>query len=435
MTKQEYMEKLAAALSERVPEMKDEVLEDYEAHFNLAMAEGKSEDEICMELGDIDEFVSEFASMEGNQDRSSKSYTFNFDTKSFDDMMNEVTKGLKEAGNAMTKGVMEVYESIKSAYKSDEVQNVIKNGKTFVNQEMNMFKEKFDAEPVNEEDIDPQASSSTNVNTSTIRKIVVDAEIADVTLEKSDDDQVHIEYENNGTIDQQLKYRYFFKEENDTIFTGVKKTLTKTGLFSMTFNPSITLKIKLPSDMESVTVISGNGEIEVKGVEAKNMKIQTANGDMDIKDSCFEAVMAGTVNGDVEFNNVKSENLAISTTSGDINYNGKSKKTAVKTVSGDIELNTDESFEGSITTINGDISVNADCNFESSISTTNGDIEIKLNNGGDGYSLSFQTVSGDVDVDYAGESHTFSKNGKYEYGNKGTVIYAKTISGDIELND
>jgi len=437
MTKQEYMEKLAAALEERVPEMKDEVLEDYEAHFNMAMAEGKSEEQICEDLGDIDDFVSEFASMEGNKANTGKTFNFNysFEGKTFEDIVGDFSKGLKEAGDAISKGMTEVVESLKTAYKSDEVQNAIKNGKTFVNQEMNMFKDKFEVDPVSEEDIDPEDVSSTSVNTSSIKKIIVDAVIADVTVEKSEDDKVHIEYENNGSLDQQLKYRYYFKEENDTIYTGVKKTLTKAGLFSNAFNPNITLRISIPVEMDSVTVISASGELEVSGVKVKNMKLQAASGDMNLEDVECESLMTSTVSGDIKLDNVVAENLAVSTTSGDVVFDGKSKKTAIKTVSGDIDIETDETFEGSIGTVNGDIDIDADCNFESSISTTNGDVNIKLNNNNDGYSLSFQTVNGDVSVDYDGESHTFSKNGKYDYGEKGTVIYAKTVSGDIELCD
>ena len=65
MKKQEYLGKLQETLAKVMPEMLQEVMEDYQNHFELGVKNGKSEEQLCEELGDIDEFITELAQMEG----------------------------------------------------------------------------------------------------------------------------------------------------------------------------------------------------------------------------------------------------------------------------------------------------------------------------------------------------------------------------------
>ena len=85
-------------------------------------------------------------------------------------------------------------------------------------------------------------------------------------------------------------------------------------------------------------------------------------------------------------------------------------------------------------TVSGDVELEANSAFNAKIATTSGDIKIELNDT-DGYDLKFNTVSGDVDIDYVGECHNFSRSGRIGYGNNGAVIVANTVSGDITVTD
>lgn len=58
-TYREYMNRLRLALEDFDPEFSSEILEDFEAHFASSMEDGKSEAEICRELGDIDDVIHE----------------------------------------------------------------------------------------------------------------------------------------------------------------------------------------------------------------------------------------------------------------------------------------------------------------------------------------------------------------------------------------
>lgn len=58
-TYRDYMNRLRLALADFDPEFSSEILEDFEAHFTRSMENGKSEAEICRELGSIEDVIQE----------------------------------------------------------------------------------------------------------------------------------------------------------------------------------------------------------------------------------------------------------------------------------------------------------------------------------------------------------------------------------------
>ncbi|MDE5748746.1 MAG: DUF1700 domain-containing protein, partial [Acetatifactor sp.] len=61
MTKSEYMSTLREKLQRYNRALETEILEDYEQHFAEGLAEGRTEEEIIAELGNIEDMLQEFS--------------------------------------------------------------------------------------------------------------------------------------------------------------------------------------------------------------------------------------------------------------------------------------------------------------------------------------------------------------------------------------
>lgn len=59
MRKEEYLHLMRQALAQYDKKYVDEILSDYEEHFQYGMEQGKSEEEICAELGSVEDIVGE----------------------------------------------------------------------------------------------------------------------------------------------------------------------------------------------------------------------------------------------------------------------------------------------------------------------------------------------------------------------------------------
>ena len=68
MTKAEYMQHLKEALQGYDRSFAEEILESYEEHFADGIKSGRTEEEICDELGKIENFMKDIEDMMGDKD-------------------------------------------------------------------------------------------------------------------------------------------------------------------------------------------------------------------------------------------------------------------------------------------------------------------------------------------------------------------------------
>lgn len=68
MTKEEYMQRLRNALQAYDKEFVDEILDNYEEHFGAGIRSGRTEQEICEELGAVENLVKDIEEMLGDMD-------------------------------------------------------------------------------------------------------------------------------------------------------------------------------------------------------------------------------------------------------------------------------------------------------------------------------------------------------------------------------
>jgi hypothetical protein len=148
-------------------------------------------------------------------------------------------------------------------------------------------------------------------------------------------------------------------------------------------NPSVSFKLKVPSDLGTVTIATASGAVKVTNVSGR-ISIATASGDMRL-DRVTGLEKISTASGDV---------TAI------LSGAAKDHPLAISTASGDVRLTLPDPF---------------DANFEA------------------------RTMSGDIDVDeaFGGVSVTEARPGKHaegQFGAGGPALTIKTASGDIEIN-
>ncbi len=153
----------------------------------------------------------------------------------------------------------------------------------------------------------------------------------------------------------------------------------------------------------------------------RNLKINTTSGDVSCRDKfTFSSMDIVTVSGEIGLSGTKTlETLNMNTTSGDIAISGTDTPgLTISTVSGDISLNNSAAGKKiGINTTSGDINILQPLSSDINISTISGDVKGTMS----GYSISHETVSGDVKLP--------GKN------NGDKKCYIKTVSGDIFISE
>lgn len=242
----------------------------------------------------------------------------------------------------------------------------------------------------------------------------------------------------------------FILEENfrasstsgDLFFPGIQAE--KTGASSTSGN--ICLENVTAADI-SVSTTSGDialgrvrGDTRLSSTSGKltltelegDLKASTTSGDI-ILGEIDGGTDVSSTSGDIRLERAGG-NLDSETTSGDIR---------VKTLEGAFELNTTSGTisvlggegQGNADSVSGDIRIvlaNPTGNF--TVSTTSGNVDFQLPET-EGYSLSFDSTSGECNTFFDGEL-SFSKKGNRadgKYGNGARAIRVSTVSGDLRI--
>lgn len=292
-------------------------------------------------------------------------------------------------------------------------------------------------------------------------------------MEPSDDGKIYINYENFGSSKQQMQYRFYFREEGNTIYAGIRKSKTAAGVFWGMSGADMQLTIKLPADAQMIELNTLSGDISMKNVSAKEFRLSTASGDMKLYGIKADAMRASSLSGDMQVYQMQVDCMEIQSKSGDVSADDlRGEAVLLKGMSGDVNVNNAECKELSISSVSGDASgrniqaeqmactstsgdskmrgkfgrcrvesvsgdasLVAEQDMEASITSVSGDARIELHNGGRGYEAAYQTVSGELEVRYGGEHQYLAKNGHIEKGERGSRLYLKTVSGSMLISD
>ncbi len=382
MTKNEYMKKLATALDAFSEETKKEVLEDYESHFAMGMEDGRSEEEICEELGPVELFIEELAQMEPKRPD----------------------------------------EKVQRVQEPQPVQVCTGAGTSELQQGQSM-------------EMPRELQAAADVDSVYLREghaagcktIVVEGLHADVSVDRSPDDQVHVYFEDSESERQRLKFRFYFRQEGNTVYTGIRKAKTASGFWSnISLGGEVRIVVQIPgadAEVEEVRISTVSGEQKVNGLGTGKICLESVSGDIGINgDSCV-IFTAKTKSGDIEAKNFFGARGTVETVSGDISVDWYIQTSKVKTTSGDVDLKSQSAGTLEVSSVSGDLQVQVIGTLKTAdISTVSGDVDLDVSEGVTGQTIFWKTVSGDLKV----RDRHFQQIGS---GRSGRVERAKEIGG------
>lgn len=400
MTKLEYMKKLQEKLEKFGKELQEEILEDYRQHFAEGENEGKSEEEIIDELGNIEEMIRELSE---------------------DDLPEGFTQ-LDPGSRAENAG--QVTET----------------------------KEEEEGQTVKDTDLKKSFSYSAYY-----KGIVLEGKAANVTVSRSEDDRIHVDYEAKG-VSNQLNYEYYQHEEDGVFYAGVKRKkgardegdseekMVKVTLFGRTIisygnisnfsgdGQNITLTVRIPKGVPKLTVKVGSGNVSVSGVELEAFEGSSGSGNVALDEVVADRLKAHSGSGNIRVNHTEFISGSLETGSGNVKAEMiKGRDLKCGTGSGNVRVDAAVA-EYQLSTGSGSIKARAVGATERlDMSTGSGSIRLELE-GAKGMEAAVRSGSGSIHIDWDGQESQKVKNGTYAYGNSACKVKANTGSGSIKIS-
>ncbi len=400
MTKLEYMKKLQEKLEKFGKELQEEILEDYRQHFAEGENEGKSEEEIIDELGNIEEMIRELS----------------------EEDLPEGFAQLDPGGRAENAG------QVTETGEEEEEQDV--------------------------KDTDLKKSFSYSAY---YKGIVLEGKAANVIVSRSEDNRIHVDYEVKG-VSNQLNYEYYQHEEDGVFYAGVKRRkgardegdseekMVKVTLFGHTIisygnisnfsggGQNITLTVRIPKGVPKLTVKVGSGNVSVSGVELEAFEGSSGSGNVALDEVVADRMKAHSGSGNIKVSHTEFISGSLDTGSGNVKAEMiKGRDLKCGTGSGNVKVDAAVA-EYHLSTGSGSIKLRAVGASElADMSTGSGSIKLELE-GAKGMEAAVRSGSGSIYIDWDGQESQKVKNGTYAYGNSACKVKASTGSGSIKIS-
>ena len=388
MKKDEFFAQLRTAFAGMDEELIMDILSDYENHFKEGMENGKSEEEICEELGNVEEIRQAFL------DENPAAMTINVNS-------NSDTVGNSDIYNRFYPGIQRVNAQLTDA------------------------------------DIEIKKSSTNDVELSVTGGLADDIEALKETLRVS---------ASAGTlsIQQEKKAGISVSYAASRLF-GFKVGKYSAGIVIHVAVPEQFEKIKVKSisgDIVANDISSGSflvdvvsGDISVDQLNTKQCELNSKSGDIKTNNSSAKTLLIHTGSGDVGVEDCQADELFASSISGDVNVIAcKADKMDVVSISGDIKAEFDKSTQCRAKSTSGDCKVTIGNQVDAVVSSTSGDVNVRYI-GEIGLEIALSSTSGDVSAVCGGINSKGKKKVQERFGEPDSKLKASTISGDIKVRD
>ncbi|MFD1019711.1 DUF4097 family beta strand repeat-containing protein [Thalassobacillus hwangdonensis] len=254
---------------------------------------------------------------------------------------------------------------------------------------------------------------------SEIREIDVNTSSTDIRFVKGESDQVVVKL--SGNVKDWDDYRYEVQAADGTLKVNLEK---KMGGFSFGFfnRDSLKLSVTLPEKAyDSLKIHTSSGEVDISGVEAARVLVDTSSGDIHLSNMQVEEQLEADVSsGDITISQVTGGATADwETSSGDIVGKGlEVADSKAHTSSGSIDLN--------FMKLAGDVFAD----------TSSGDVAFSFDEEPESFVVDFKASSGDEKISIDGIDYEKRADNRVE-GQKGDGTYlleVRTSSGDFRLD-
>ncbi len=573
MNKLEYLSALKEALKNTNESVMEEIISDYEEHFQVGIENGKSEEQICEELGEIDDLVEEIkevyntsAMKDKKEETKTEEDTSDSKNKKFKEWYSgihyidgekigeAINSALDSAGDAISKiDVFEIGNTLKStldqatssinkftdsyfkhqgadpfdfnnrkaegysenvsrsyeaseeteeterdhvSYDSDagvetadakvsaednsgeqadtqdkagdsEAAEGVKSSEEYTAADGNNEEEKNTTEenisgngadtadgnmPEETKDADGNVDEEqVKEKDSTGLNLVIDGICANITLQRSSDHKINIDYENNGNDRQKQMYEFYSYKEGNTVYAGIRRVGKAVFLFNLKQN-TININAEIPENVSNVSIKTASGDIEIADVNPDRITAATASGDITVNRVCTTDIKVKAFSGDISLENINSIRLNADTTGGDVEAKNLDVKfLSLKSTSGDVEASNLNADIIDSSSLSGDLDITAVKVKECKLRSTSGDVHVEeciMNN------ADISSISGDIDLpDITGDGlcassasgdikvrgtlrrcHASSKSGSVEVRSLGDIVLeASSTSGDVNV--
>lgn len=455
MTKNEYIEKLKETLVGFEKDLAREILEDYEEHFEMGMKKGKTEEQICEELGDINEIAKELKGLEKDQNSTSSN-------------KKESLTGITEWKQEKTEEV-NIKNIIVDALFADVI--VIPSGNNqitlnYVNygdQKQQMMYE-FQSWQEGDRIIAKVIRKETNFGFFNYIKtprmnievripdyfpnLQLNSTSGDMRLTGSKSYEVVVNTM-SGDIEVQDYHAKSMQLQSQSGDVNIKNSNGETLRCNSTSGDLRLAEVKY----KDCSLDTSSGDVQLNRAEGQNVISRSKSGDISFRDSKINKVDSKTSSGDATITNVLADSFCIQSTSGDVRAESSSiSDFSLQSTSGDVNASriisriihassksgdvraAAESKEWRVSSTSGDVFITAECDAMMKADSVSGDVNLQLQNQGNGYEANIRTVSGRRSLSFEGSNSNLYSNGKYVFGNGGCKIDAATTSGDIRIH-
>lgn len=374
MTRNEFLEKLASALSSLSGSERSLVLEYYDEMISDRMEEGMSEAEAVEAMGSIDQILDEAApeaertfTEEAARQISGAPLLFREPVQNI--LANTASANLVLRCALLPDGVTAMIELNLS--ENLQCRSALNHGR------LEIFVENVRRKGFSLRDIFSFTRSSVTVT------------LAESVLERAELNASSGDAELAGlTITDCLSI--------GTASGNIALTSVKVGAFCSLHTTSGNITATSLTGGDEISVETASGDFRARNLGTSTLRFSAASGDAVLQQAKCNHIETGTASGDIRLTDVQCNDLSASSASGDITLNAcaASGEVNLHTSSGDIRLNGASAGRFDISTTSGDIRGSLNGQYAFCASSRSGDIHVPASNGTN--PVNVRSTSGDI---------------------------------------